>query len=323
MPVRVAVVGAGYLGRHHARVFSELEGAELVGVVDIDAERAGEVAGKYGVRPFTDYRDVLNMADAVSIAVPTTLHYEVAIESLRAGKDILVEKPITATSDEAEELIIEAEKRGRILQVGHLERYNPGVIALSEMIGEPVFFEATRVSPFLNRCADVDVTLDLMIHDIDVILGLVRSPVGNIRATGFSFVTEKIDEARAWIEFENGVTAFLTAGRTAQYKLRKLGVFGKDSFMELDYQKAEIRRCYRPGRGPASYTERGRLMNVDCESLPGYAMDTVRTRHTEPLKSELDDFLRCVITRERPKVSGIEGRDALKVALEINSLILR
>lgn len=296
--MRVAVVGAGYLGQHHARIYSELEGIELVGVVDVDSKRAEEIAGKYASRPFSDYRDIINKVDALSIVVPTTYHYDIALDCLRSGKDVIVEKPITTTVSEADELISEAERMDRILQVGHLERYNPGVMAVSEMIEKPLFFESLRVSPFLNRATDVDVTLDLMIHDIDIVLSLASSPLKNISAIGFSSVTEKIDEARAWIEFDNGAVAFFTASRIAKEKQRKLRIFQENSYIELDYQQGDIRSFSRNG-----------------------AHEAIKPEYRESLKEELKDFLRCVALRERPKVSGVEGRDALSVALEINSLI--
>lgn len=296
--MRVAVVGAGYLGQHHARIYSELEGIELVGVVDVDSKRAEEIAGKYASRPFSDYRDIINKVDALSIVVPTTYHYDIALDCIRSGKDVIVEKPITTTVSEADELISEAERMDRILQVGHLERYNPGVMAVSEMIEKPLFFESLRVSPFLNRATDVDVTLDLMIHDIDIVLSLASSPLKNISAIGFSSVTEKIDEARAWIEFDNGAVAFFTASRIAEEKQRKLRIFQENSYIELDYQQGDIRSFSRNG-----------------------AHEAIKPEYRESLKEELKDFLRCVALRERPKVSGVEGRDALSVALEINSLI--
>jgi predicted dehydrogenase len=302
MALRVGVVGAGYLGQHHARIYSELQDVELAAVVDTDETRARDVAGKYASRAFGDYRDTFSDVDALSIVVPTPGHFEVALDCLRAGKDVLVEKPITTTLSEADELISEAAGRDLILQVGHLERYNPGFIALTRMVEEPRFLEAVRVSPFLNRCFDVDVTLDLMIHDIDIILGLVRSPVKSINAYGFSLVTEKIDEARAWIEFENGAVSCLTASRIADQKQRMLKVFQKNAYMELDYQTSTVER-----RSPME---------------PGDAQ-IIRPEYREPLKEELKDFVRCIGTRERPKVSGIDGRNALSVVMEINSVMER
>jgi predicted dehydrogenase len=302
MALRVAVVGAGYLGQHHARIYSELPDVELAAVVDTDEERAKEVAGKHASSAFRDYRDALGGVDALSIVVPTSDHFGVALDCLRAGKDVLVEKPVTTTVSEADQLISEAQKRGRILQVGHLERYNPGFVALSGMTENPRFLEAARLSPFLNRCFDVDVTLDLMIHDVDIILSLVRSPVKSIGAFGFSLVTEKIDEAKAWIEFENGASASLTASRIAREKKRRLKVFQKNAYMELDYQTSAVE--LRSPTGPGE-------------------PEIIRCEYREPLKEELKDFIGCVGTRKQPKVSGIEGRNALRVVLEINSVMER
>lgn len=302
VPLKVAVVGAGYLGQHHARVYSELRDVELVGIVDIDAVRAEEVAKKCGSKSYLNYLDVLGEVDALSIVVPTPDHFKIALDCLRAGKDVLVEKPITETVSQADELINEARRTNRILQVGHLERYNPGVIALSQIIKEPRFIEAVRLSPVLDRCCDVDVTLDLMIHDIDMILSLVHSPIKNIHAVGFSLVTEKIDEARVWAEFENGVVACLSASRFSQEKQRRLKVIQKNSYIELDYQTGvvEIRSTSNPLKP-----------------------EVVRPEYREPLKEEIKDFIHCVASRERPRVSGTEGRNALAVALEINSLMER
>jgi len=302
MALRVAVVGAGYLGQHHARIYSELPDVKLAAVVDTNEERAKEVAGKYAARAYRDYRDTFTGVDALSIVVPTSDHFAVALNCLRAGKDILVEKPITATVSEADGLIAEAEKQGRILHVGHLERYNPGFVTLSRMTENPAFLDAVRLSPFMNRGVDVDVTLDLMIHDIDIILSLVRSPVKSIRAFGFSLVTDKIDEAKAWIEFENGASAVLTASRIAREKKRRLKVYQKNAYMELDYQTSAVE--LRSPTGPGE-------------------PEIIRPEYREPLKEELKDFVRCIGTRGRPRVSGIEGRNALNLVMEINSLMER
>jgi predicted dehydrogenase len=298
MSLRVAVVGAGYLGQHHARIYSELSGVELAGVVDISEERAEEVARRYASRAYHDYRDVLSTVDAVSIAVPTTHHFEIALSCIQAGKDVLVEKPITTTVSQADELIREATRLNRILQVGHLERYNSGVVTLSRMVHDPHFIEAVRVSPFLNRGCDVDITLDLMIHDIDIVLSLVPSPIKSINAFGSSFVTDMIDEARVWIEFENGTKASLTASRISREKQRRLKVFQKDSCLELDYLRSEV----------WSLTKEG-------------ATEIITPEYQEPLKEELKDFVHCSVGRERPKVCGTKGRNALTVALEIASVI--
>jgi predicted dehydrogenase len=301
MPLRIGVIGVGYLGRHHARIYSELEGVELTAVADADAAQGEEIAGRYGCRFFTRYADLFPLCDAVSIVTPTTTHHEVAMECLAAGKDILVEKPITESIDEADALIEEAERRGRVLQVGHLERYNPGILAAADMIRQPRFVESERISPFLGRGTDVDVTLDLMIHDIDIVLSIVQAKPVDIRAIGERVLTEKVDVAKAWLEFENGCKALITASRLSPEKQRRLKVFQRESLVTVDYQNHEVRRYYKNGS------------DIACE--------IVNPENKEPLKEELKDFIRCVETRGRPRVSGIEARDALRVALWITEIV--
>ncbi|MBI5187643.1 MAG: Gfo/Idh/MocA family oxidoreductase [Nitrospirae bacterium] len=315
MPVKVGVVGVGYLGQHHARIYSEIEDTELMAIVDIDEKRADAFAEKYGCEAYSDYREILDKVDALSIVTPTTSHYSIALDCLMAGKDIFIEKPITVNVEEADELIRESDKRGCIIQVGHLERYNPAVLAASEMIKEPRFIEAERLSPFLGRGTDVDVTLDLMIHDIDIILAIMsqqsktselRTPnselkIKEIKAIGACVLTERIDVAKAWLEFENGCIALITASRLSPEKQRRLKVFQKDSYISIDYQNCEVRRYFRTGEG--------------------ISFDVIRPENKEPLREELRDFINCVKERKRPKVSATEGRDALKVVLEITEKI--
>ncbi|NOZ69106.1 MAG: Gfo/Idh/MocA family oxidoreductase, partial [Deferribacteres bacterium] len=238
--IRVAVIGAGSIGYHHARIFSGLQGVQLAGVVDINPQRARQVASEYNCAAYVDYMDIIDSVDAVSIAAPTTLHFQIGMDILKHGRCLLIEKPVTTTVEEADALIREAEKRDLVLQVGHLERFNPGVSMLSRMVDRPDFIECRRLSPFLGRGADVDVTLDLMIHDIDIILGLVNSGITDIRATGAKVLTENIDIARAWIEFENGCIAEATASRIEKEKTRRLRIFQRGSLMDLDYQTQEI-----------------------------------------------------------------------------------
>jgi predicted dehydrogenase len=295
------VIGVGYLGQHHARIYSEIEGAELVAVVDIDREKADTLAAKYSVGASYDYRDILDSVDALSIVTPTTSHYAIALDCLRAGKDILIEKPITVTIEEANELIRESGKTGSIIQVGHLERFNPAILAAAEKIQDPVFIESERLSPFLARATDIDVTLDLMIHDIDIILSLVALPVRDIRAVGANVLSGKIDVAKAWLEFEKGCMALATVSRLSPEKQRRLKIFQKDSYLSIDYQSSEMRRYFK--------------------TREGISVDRVQPEKKEPLKEELNDFIRCVQKRTPPKVSAVEGRDALKVVLEINRII--
>jgi predicted dehydrogenase len=301
LAIRVGVIGVGYLGQHHARIYSEIEDIELTAVADIDKKKADAFAEKYGCEAYYDYRDILNKVDALSIVTPTTTHFDIAIGCLNAGKDILIEKPITVTIEEADELIRDSQKKNCIIQVGHLERYNPAILAVFDMVKEPMFIESERLSPFLGRGTDVDVTLDLMIHDVDIILGLIPLPVKEIRAVGAKVLTDKIDVAKAWLEFENGCTALATVSRLSPEKLRRLKVFQKDSYINIDYQSSEIKRYFR--------------------TKEGISFDIIKPEKKEPLKEELKDFIHCVKGRRRPKVSAIEGRNALKVVNEITDLI--
>ena len=301
MSVRVGVIGIGYLGQHHVRIYSELEDTELVAVVDTVEKRADAFAVKYGCEAYYDHRDIFNKVDALSIVTPTITHYSIALDCIRAGKDILIEKPITVSVNEADELIAESEKKGCIVQIGHLERYNPAVLVALEMVKEPKFIEAERLSPFLGRGTDIDVTLDLMIHDVDIVLTLVSSQVKEIRAVGTRVLTDKIDVAKAWIEVEDGCTALFTASRLSPEKQRRLRVFQRDSYLLLDYQNCEIRHYFRRGEEILS--------------------DTIKPDNKESLKEELRDFIICVKERKRPKVSAVEGRNALKIALDITKQI--
>jgi predicted dehydrogenase len=301
MAVRVGVIGVGYLGRHHARIYSELKEAELAAVSDFDGSRAEEIGSKYGCRYFSDYSEMLGICDAVSIVTPTITHRDIALACLKAGKDILVEKPITQNIIEAKEIIKEAEQKNLILQVGHLERYNPAVSAASKMTTAPRFIEAERLSPFLGRGTDVDITLDLMIHDIDIIFSLVRSRLTRIKASGESLMTDRIDLARAWLDFENGCGALMTASRISPEKQRGLRIFQDDSYIAVDYQNQVVARYFKSGKELLS--------------------DVMSSEKKEPLKEELKDFIDCVITRKRPLVSGTEAMNALDTALKITELI--
>lgn len=302
MSIKVGVIGVGYLGRHHARIYADIEDARLEAVIDPDKARAEEIAGRHGGRAYTDYKEAVDGLHAVSIATPTSSHYEIAIECLRQGKDLLIEKPIALTVREADALINEAEKKGCILQVGHLERYNPAVVAVSGLVREPVYLEAERVSPFLGRAADVDVMIDLMIHDIDIISGLLKgSAVSGLNAVGASLVTDKTDFAKAWLEFKCGATAVITASRVAEDTKRELRIFQKDSLIVLDYKDKKAKRYVRTPEGMKE--------------------EAVEVQEKEPLKEELIDFINCVKTRRRPVVSGVEARDALSVAVEISGKI--
>lgn len=306
--LKAGVIGTGYLGQHHARILSEIDGVDLTAVVDIDGSRAAMIGGKYGARAYTDFRKALGEADAFSIVTPTITHYAIAKECLRAGKDILIEKPITDSVAEADELEEIAAQEGAIIQVGHLERFNPAVIALYPLIEGPRFFEAERISPYLGRGIDVDITLDLMIHDIDIVLAILShekksAAIRDTKATIARVLTDKIDMAKVWIEFDNGAQALMTASRLSHEKSRKLKIFQKESFLVLDYQNMEIQRYYKQG------------LSIERES--------VRVEKREPLREELKDFVSCVKTRRSPVVSAGQGREALKIALLIGQKIGR
>jgi predicted dehydrogenase len=298
--VRVGVIGVGYLGQHHARIYSGLPGVELVGVADTDAAASGEIARQYGCVPCADYRDLVARCDAVSIATPTSTHRDIAVHCLREGRDVLVEKPITGRLEEAGDIIEEAQRKELVLQVGHLERYNPGVVAVSEMVTDPAFIECQRLSPFLGRGTDVDITLDLMIHDVDIVMSMVRSGLRIVRASGGRLETPNIDVASAWLESESGCTAVLTASRLEQDKKRTLRVFQADSYISLDYQSQTV---VRHGKNR------------------GGTPDVIRPEGREPLREELEDFIRCVETRKRPRVSGEDAMTALRTVLAVSEAI--
>ncbi len=301
MTVKIGVIGAGYFGQQHVRIFSELGDSYLVAIADIDKTRADELAAKYNCKSFSDYKDILTMVDAISIVTPTTTHKEIAIECLKSGKHLFIEKPITSDLDESEMIINEANRRGLLLQIGHLERYNSGVMKLADFIKSPEFIESERLSPFQGRGIDVDITLDLMIHDIDIILSLTNSPVKSIRAVGADVLTDKIDVAKAWIEFESGLSSLVTSNRLSREKKRVLKVFQKESFLLLDFQSQSIRK----------YSKRG--MEITSEEInPAYK---------EPLREELKDFINCIMNGRKPLVTGMDGHNALKVALQISDLL--
>ncbi|MBI5675814.1 MAG: Gfo/Idh/MocA family oxidoreductase [Nitrospirae bacterium] len=299
--LRVGVIGAGSIGQHHARIYSGLEGVRLAGIVDINSVQAQKIALKYNCKAFKDYTEIIDSVDAVSIAAPTTLHHRISMDFLKHDKDILVEKPITSTMYEADEMIAEAGKRGLILQVGHLERFNAGISVISSMVDSPQFIESRRLSPFLGRGTDVDVTLDLMIHDIDIILSLVNSDISDLRATGAKVLTDNIDVAHAWIEFRNGCIAEAVTSRIADEKVRELKIFQHNAFLSLDYQTQEV-SCYKKLDG-------------------GVGREVKRAEKKEPLQEQLISFVECVRKRTRPVVSGQEGREALKVALKVSELV--
>ncbi len=306
-PVRVGVVGVGYVGQHHARIYSELPGVELVGVVDIDEARLQELGARHRIQLCRDYRELLGKIDAVSVAVPTLLHYSIAKEFLECGVDVLVEKPIAHSLTQADELVDIAKADDRIFQVGHIERFNGAVKALEDIVKSPGFIECHRLGPFAHRNTDVDVVLDLMIHDIDIILNLIKSPVIAVTAVGVPVISDQVDIANARLQFESGCVANLTASRVSVERVRRIRIFQRDTFISLDYSQQEIAIYHRL---PA---ETGAAHEID----PRIVKEDIFIDKAEPLRVELESFVECVRSRKRPLVSGEEGRDALRVASQI------
>jgi len=297
------VVGVGYLGIIHAQIYKKLQNCSLVGVCDTDEARAKQVSEDLGILDFTDYRQLLDKVEAVSIAVPTRLHYQIAEEFLRHNIHVLVEKPFTTTLKEADVLIKTAQKNKLILQVGHIERFNSAFSATKEIIRNPRFIECHRLSPFPERSLDIGAVLDLMIHDIDIILGLVNAPLKKVEAVGVPVLTRFEDIANARITFGDGCVANLTASRVSDEWLRKIRIFQKDTYISLDYREAKA--CV--------YRKKG--LKITKEDLP--------IEKEQPLEKELKSFLDCILQNKEPLVSGRVAREALAVALKIQSQIWR
>jgi len=296
--VRLAVVGVGEFGKNHVRVVRQSERAELVAVVDAQADRAAEVAAANGCAALADLRELGGKVDAAIVAVPTSAHAEVGCSLLEAGIDVLVEKPMAQDLASADQLIQAAESHGRILQIGHLERFNPAVIALEKVARLPLFFEIHRLSVFSPRSLDVDVVLDLMIHDIDILLSLVPSQIEEIRAAGISILTPKVDIANVRLQFHGGCVANITASRVSTDRVRKLRLFQPNQYISVDY-----------GRQDAAVFSVGEGRRISFEQLP--------VTKIEPLAAQFTAFLNSVETRQAPKLSGHVGRLNLRVALDI------
>jgi predicted dehydrogenase len=301
--MKVAVIGVGHLGRHHARIYEEMEGTELAGVVDIRRERAEEIAQAHHTQAFTDYRELFGRVDAVSLAVPTIDHAQIGVDLLEHGIDVLVEKPLATSLDDARRLIETAARSGRILQTGHVERFNPVVMAAIEAATSPQFFEIHRLAAFSPRSLDIDVVLDLMIHDLDIVLHLVRSPVAEVRAVGIPILSSKADIANARVEFQNGCVANLTASRVSYEKTRKLRFFQPHDYISVDYASQT---------GIMVSLRMGRVIERKLEPPNG-----------EPLRIELESFVKSAQTRSAPAVSGEDGYRALELAIQINEAIAR
>ena len=305
-----AVIGVGYLGKFHADKYAQLSGSKLLAVVDTEAERARAVADRLGVKAYTDYRELFGHVEAVSIVVPTSLHFEIAAAFLQRGTHVLVEKPITTTVEQAQQLIMLAQAKRLILQVGHLERFNTAILDLDRILKQPMFIESHRLAPFKPRGTDVSVILDLMIHDIDIILHIVNSPLKRIDASGATVLSDAVDIANARLMFESGCVANVTASRVSMKSERKMRVFQPDAYISVDFQD-RVLTLARKG---------------DKEMFPGIpAIETEKYDYQEgdALKTEIELFLSAIREGTHPVVSGEDGKQALQAAIQITDLLAR
>lgn len=340
--LRIAVIGAGAFGRNHLRVYRELESAgqavHLVAVVDPSEQQRAEAASRYGIAAFPDVAALLAAElrlNAASVCVPTMHHAAVARELIAAGVDVLIEKPFASTLAEADKVLAAASEHGRIVQVGHLERFNPAVTAVAPLINRPMFFESHRLSIFTPRSLDVDVVLDLMIHDLDIVLQLAASPVRELRAVGLPVLSRKVDIANVRVEFESGCVANFTASRVSTEQVRKLRFFQPQQYLSLDFAKRELLTIQLDPRIAAlvatmppeqliALANSARTQAAGDSSAhpsPGLEFRKPPVAEGEPLRLEIEDFLQAVRTRQQPRVTGDQGRAALALALEINTAI--
>jgi len=306
--VRTAVIGVGYLGRFHAQKYAALPDSKLVAVVDANPDARNRVAAEVGCRPVGDYREILGQVDAVSIATPTPLHFPIARDCLAQGIHVLLEKPVTETPAEARELIGLAARRGRILQVGHLERFNSAILALEGTLGTPRFIESHRLAPFKERGTDVNVVLDLMIHDIDLIQSLVAAPIETIDAVGASVFSQGLDIANARIRYANGCVANTTASRVSMKTERKLRLFQDDAYVSIDLQQKVLTIVRKPA--------------PEVAAAPGQVVIEERSyEQGDALRFEIEAFLRAIREGRPPVVSGEDGLRALETAIRITELV--
>ena len=332
-PLRIAVVGAGAFGRNHLRVYSELDGVTLCAVVDHDAATAAAAGEKYGIPHFSSVEALLGAdlhLNAASVCVPTIHHLAAAQPLLEAGLDVLIEKPLAASLADADALISLAGRYGRLIQTGHLERFNPAVAAARALLNRPMFFEAHRMSVFTPRSLDVDVVLDLMIHDLDIVLSLVDSPVHEVRAVGLDVLSPTVDIANVRIEFQNGCVANFTASRVSTERIRKLRFFQPHQYLSLDFARQDLLLIDVTAAAGLSMAEVAAL--IERHSKPeapgepkhptaGLSMSKIPVAPGEPLRLELESFLNSVRTHTAPLVDAEAGRRALQLALEINAAI--
>jgi len=306
--LRVGVIGVGYLGRFHARIYNDMADVDLVGVVDTDHETADRVAAEYGTIAYYDSMDLLDKVDVVSVVVPTSLHKQVALPYLEKGIHMLLEKPVASTLEDAAVIVESARKHGATLQIGHLERFNAGIMALADHVNEPRFIEAHRLGPFVERATDVDVVTDLMIHDIDIVLSLVGEKLVSISATGTPVLTDHVDIANARLEFESGAVANVTASRVSSKKFRRIRVFGRNSYRAINFVDQQLEVAY-PGDIP------------EGQNFPEIVYETHSITPSQPLDAELAHFIEVVRAGSEPLVSGEDGMEALRVAMLVTDII--
>jgi predicted dehydrogenase len=305
MTTRVGVIGTGYLGRLHARILTEMPEATVVGFVEPDDAVAADVAAKLNIDRYDDIDALAKKIDCAVIATPTSSHYEVAAQLMNAGCDVMIEKPITPTTDEAKRLIELAEKKNRIVQVGHVERYNPAIVAVADLVAQTRYFESERLGVFVGRSLDIDVLLDLMIHDLNLVLSLLRQKVVEIRAVGVPVLTDKVDITNVRLELENGAVANLTASRVSQDRVRKQRFFGHDVYISVDTKDQEV-KGYRLDEQNGQRVIKPLDLSVSKK---------------EPLRAELEAFLGCVRDRTRPIVAAEDGLEAVDLALRVADAI--
>jgi len=306
--IRVGVVGVGYLGRFHARIYNDMPGVELVGVADTNQETADRVASEYDTRAFYDPLALLDEVDVVSVVVPTSLHRQIAVPYLEKGVHMLLEKPVASTLEDAKVIVETARNHGATLQIGHLERFNAGIMALADDVNEPRFIEAHRLGPFVERATDVDVVTDLMIHDIDIILSLVGEKLASISATGTPVLTNHVDIANARLEFVNGAVANVTASRVSRKKFRRIRVFGRNSYRAINFVDQQLEVAY-PGDIP------------EGQNYPEIVYESHSITPSQPLDAELAHFIDAVRQGNKPLVTGEDGMEALRVAMQVAGII--
>jgi predicted dehydrogenase len=313
--IRVAVIGAGSFGRHHVRAIKQLPQANLIAIVDAQLAKAQQLADEYQSRAFSTAEEIFPSIDAAVVATPTITHEEIATKLLHAGIDVLVEKPIAGSSGAGDRLARLAEQRGRILQAGHLERFNPAVVALEQALTTPLFFEVHRLSTFTPRSLDIDVVLDLMIHDLDIVLNFARETPQEIRAAGISVLSPRIDIANVRLSFASGCIANLTASRISTEKIRKLRLFQPGEYISLDYERQDaIRVAIRKNEPNSAGGEFVWQSATQTGFVPQFDYNHLPVEHAEPLQLELTAFFAAVRDRSRPRVDGFQAANTLRVA---------